>query len=132
MVGNYLAAIITDMVFIRVFVIGEYLFATVANMVFIRIIMQAHISALTAHAVLPLVSFVCHNHRAATGVLLFVPLCISEPFGSTGVIACIKCSVAFAANPAFCFLGAGGGAARVLGKHIDSLSHGKDVAVGIF
>mgnify|MGYP000828659310 CR=1 FL=1 len=36
-VGNYLFAIITDMVFIRVFVIGDDLFAIVANMIFIRV-----------------------------------------------------------------------------------------------
>ena len=78
MVGDRLFAVVANMILVCIFVIGNHFAANIADMIFIRVVMQAHISALAALTVRPLVIFARHDNGAAAAPFLLVN--VSGPY----------------------------------------------------
>ena len=78
MIGDCLSAVVANMILVCIFVIGNHFAANIADMVFIRVVVQAHISALAALTVRPLVIFARHDNGAAASPFLLVN--VSGPY----------------------------------------------------
>ena len=76
--------------------------------------MQAHISALTAHAVCPLVIFTLHSYYTAAVPLFLVGSGCLCPLFRTGVVGGVDSAIFGIANGAFCLFSAGRLAAGVV------------------
>ena len=119
MVGKHLFAIVADVIFVHVLVVGDRLFAKVTNMIFVRVVVQAHISALAAHAVRPLMRFARHNYSTAAAPLLFVGSCrLCCPLRRTLVVGGVFLAVGPVAEVAGCLGFTGRRAAGVLAVSI--------------
>ena len=77
-VGDDLLAVVANMILVCIFVIGNHFAANIADMIFIRVVVQAHISALAALTVRPLVIFARHDNGAAAAPFLLVN--VSGPY----------------------------------------------------
>ena len=114
-VGNYLLAIVADMVIVRILVVGDHFAANIADMVFVRIVVQAHISALAALTVRPLVIFARHDNGSAAAPFLLVN--ISRPcrplLRTALMVGGILFSVGLMTVLTYCLFGAGSRTAGV-------------------